>query len=79
MTEERLTDGINAWRLRLVECPKCNARSLFGGNRTSRIDACRLESYALECGKCGTRLTGIVDPYDEALLVSILDANTPAQ
>jgi hypothetical protein len=77
MTEESLTDDrINAWRPRLVECPKCNAQLLFGGNRTPRIDACGFESCALECRKCGTQLSGIVDPYDEALLVSILETNT---
>ena len=36
MTEESLTDArINAWRPRLVECPKCNAQLLFGGKRVA--------------------------------------------
>jgi hypothetical protein len=78
MTEKRLTDDrINTWRLWLVECQKCDAQLLFCRHRTPRIDACGFESYGLKCRECGTRLTGIVDPYDEALLVSKLEPTPP--
>ena len=57
-----------------VACPKCNAR--FGFHRSSEpfIDACGFESYALECHDCGASLAGIVDPFDDALLISEMAA-----
>jgi hypothetical protein len=34
------------------------------------MDECGFESYRIECKECGTQLAGIVDPADEALLVT---------
>jgi hypothetical protein len=53
-----------------VACPKCNARLVFCRSRIPFIDACGFESYALECHECGASLAGIVDPFDETLLLS---------
>jgi len=59
-----------SWKLRVVECPRCVEPLVFWRNGAARIDACGFESYRLDCGRCDAALTGIVDPYDEALLVS---------
>jgi len=59
-----------SWKLRVVDCPRCAAPLVFWRNGAARIDACGFESYRLDCGRCDAALTGVVDPYDEALLVS---------
>jgi hypothetical protein len=43
---------------------------MFYRNRAPHIDACGFESYSLECEECGTPLAGIIDPFDEALLLT---------
>jgi hypothetical protein len=43
---------------------------MFCRSRTPRIDSCGFQSYSLDCVECGTPLAGIIDPYDEALLLS---------
>jgi len=57
-----------------IACPKCNARFAFCRSRKPFIDACGFESYALECHECGASLAGIVDPFDETLLISEIAA-----
>jgi len=57
-----------------VACPKCHARFAFSRSCEPFIDACGFESYALECHECGASLAGIVDPLDDALLISELAA-----
>jgi hypothetical protein len=54
----------------LISCPHCRAQLTFGRSRTPLIDACGFESYHLDCDTCGTPLGGIVDPADDALLLS---------
>ena len=58
----------------LHACPKCDARFPFYRSPTPRIDSCEFESYSLECKECGTQLAGIIDPYDEELLLSELES-----
>jgi hypothetical protein len=53
-----------------IACPKCNTRFVFCRSPTPFIDACGFESYTLECRECGASLAGIVDPFDDTLLVS---------
>jgi len=53
-----------------AKCPKCGAQFMFYGNCTLRIDPHGFEHYDLECPECEERLVGIIDPYDNALLVS---------
>ena len=57
-----------------IACPKCKTRLMFSRNREPFIDACGFESYALECRECGASLAGIVDPFDDTLLISELAA-----
>jgi hypothetical protein len=53
-----------------VACPKCSARFVFCRGHRPFIDACGFESYTLECNDCGASLAGIVDPFDDTLLIS---------
>jgi hypothetical protein len=46
---------------------------MFCRSRTPDVDACGFESYSLECHECGGRLAGIIDPYDDELLLSELE------
>jgi predicted nucleic acid-binding Zn ribbon protein len=57
----------------LVECPRCTTRLKIIRRRVPLIDSCGFESYSFECDGCGARLVGIVDPFDDKLLVSELD------
>jgi hypothetical protein len=54
-------------------CPACTAQVIFCRSRTPHIDRCGFESYSLECHECGAELAGIIDPYDEELLLSELE------
>ena len=53
-----------------VACPVCDASLTFFRTSVPHIDECGFESYRLECKECGTPLAGIIDPADEALLLS---------
>ena len=57
-----------------VTCPRCAASLTFDRSRTPCIDACGFESYSFECKECGAALAGIVDPYDDTLLLSEMAA-----
>jgi len=57
-------------RLRTIGCPRCADALVFSRDGKARFDACGFESYRLDCGSCDAVLTVVVDPYDEALLVS---------
>ncbi len=56
----------------LIACPTCSARFTFYRSHAPHIDSCGFESYSLECKECGARLTGIIDPNNEKLLLSEL-------
>ena len=56
--------------VQVIACPRCNAQFMFCRSRTPRIDSCGFESYSLDCMECGAPLAGIVDPYDDALLLA---------
>jgi hypothetical protein len=51
-------------------CPKCHTRLNFRPSQTADIDAAGFESYRFDCQECGSSLVGIVDPLDDALLIS---------
>jgi len=57
---------------RAVDCPQCDARLTWHAGATPRIDACGLESLRLQCTQCGASLAGVIDPYDDAVLVCAL-------
>ncbi len=58
-----------------VACPRCDARLPFRRSRHPHIDSCGFESYSLACEACGAALAGIIDPYDDALLLTEIAAN----
>jgi hypothetical protein len=51
-------------------CPQCHMRLNFCRSPTPDIDAAGFESYRINCQQCGTALVGIIDPADNALLLS---------
>jgi len=53
-------------------CPRCEAALILWRSRMSAIDACGFESYSFACDGCGAGLAGIVDPADDALLLSVV-------
>jgi hypothetical protein len=57
----------------IPQCPKCRARLNFVRSAHPDIDSCGFESYRLDCQECGATLAGIIDPVDNALLVSECD------
>ena len=61
-----------ASRIREAECPKCKSRFLFRRARTPHFDAQAFESYRLECKFCRSSLAGVIDPFDGALLLSVM-------
>ena len=59
---------------RTIACPKCDAHFVFCRSSKPFIDACGFESYTLACHECGASLAGVVDPFDDTLLISELAA-----
>jgi hypothetical protein len=57
---------------RVVVCPQCDAQLLFHRSRTPEIDACGFETCRLVCSECAASLAGVIDPHDDAVLVSAL-------
>ena len=55
---------------RVINCSKCETRLLLSKTLSPPIDSCGFENYSLECNECGIRFIGIVDPYDDVLLLS---------
>jgi hypothetical protein len=55
----------------VTACPACAAQVILHRSRTPRIDACGFESYDFGCQECGAPLAGIIDPYDDAALLSV--------
>ncbi len=53
-----------------VACPSCDALLTFFRTSVPHMDECGFESYRIACKECGTQLAGIVDPADEALLLT---------
>jgi hypothetical protein len=54
----------------MVACPVCGARLMFARHPDADIDACGFETYRLECQECRATLAGVIDPADDALLLS---------
>jgi len=54
--------------------PGCGARFAFCRSEHPVIDACGFESYTFACKECGASLSGIVDPFDDALLITEMAA-----
>jgi len=54
----------------LVTCPRCAASFAFSRSAHPAIDASGFESYTFACEECGVSLSGIIDPLDDALLIT---------
>jgi hypothetical protein len=61
-------------RAQPVACPGCGARFAFCRSEHPLIDACGFETYSFACKECGASLSGIVDPLDDALLITEIAA-----
>ncbi len=57
-------------RALLIACPVCGAGIAFARSPVPHMDECGFESYRFECKDCGAVLAGIVDPADDALLLT---------
>jgi hypothetical protein len=57
-----------------IACPRCSAPITFTRSHMPHIDECGFENYRLECQECGAPLAGIIDPADDALLLTDLAA-----
>jgi len=68
--EHRVAMIDNRWKVRIVDCPRCDQPQVFFRNSFVCVDACGFLSCLLECGRCNAVLSGVIDPYDEGLLVS---------
>jgi hypothetical protein len=55
----------------MPRCQKCSAMLNFHRSQSPDIDSCGFESYQFDCQECGTRLVGIIDPADDALILSV--------
>ena len=62
----------------VVTCPKCDAAFAFCRSRVPFIDSCGFESYSFTCRECAAPLRGIVDPFDDTLLLSGIGNARPA-
>jgi hypothetical protein len=69
---KHLVFGVNTAPI-TIDCLQCAASLLFYAASMAQFDASGFESYELECCQCGTSLAGIVDPYDDELLLSAKD------
>ena len=58
----------------LVKCPKCEATSKFFRTAFPHIDTFGFESHSFRCECCGSAIAGIINPLDDELLVSLLEA-----
>jgi hypothetical protein len=62
-----------------IECPKCKARSVFHIAKFPRIDSSGFEACSFQCRGCGASIVGIIDPFDNKLLLSVdAEANVKA-
>jgi hypothetical protein len=61
------TDSVS---LESVNCPICKINMRFLRGHQPRFDECGFETYHLKCDGCGARFSVLVDPFDDALLLS---------
>jgi len=61
-----------AERKAAASCPECGAEIVLQRVMNPHIDSSGFENYFLKCDQCGVWLIGIIDPYDETLLLTEL-------
>ncbi len=66
------TTGAPTCGARAVACPQCEAQLLWHRSAAPALDSSGFETCRLECTHCGVSLAGVVDPYDDAVLLSAL-------
>jgi hypothetical protein len=54
-----------------LQCPHCGWLFAFQRNSIPGLSASGLETYELECRQCGVGLVGVVDPWDDQVLLSL--------
>jgi hypothetical protein len=64
--------AIRSYDAVLVATPKCKTCSKLLRPTYPQIDTCGFESYSFQCQRCASYLRGIIDPCDDALLVSLI-------
>jgi uncharacterized Zn finger protein len=61
----------NVSKAEKIACPTCDASLRFYRSDNPHIDEGGFESYSFKCRECGSMLTGIIDPADDTLLVTV--------
>ncbi len=61
----------NATTSEKVACPGCAAALVIYRSTRPQIDECGFESYSLTCRACGSAIVGIIDPFDDKLLLTV--------
>ena len=61
----------NVSKLEKVACPKCDASLKFHRSNKPHIDEFGFQSYSFKCRACGSLLVGVIDPVDDALLLTV--------
>ena len=78
MAIESHSASVEAERTIAAACPNCGAGVVVQRTLTSHIDSSGFENYFLKCNQCSVWLIGIIDPYDEALLLTeLIDEGNP--
>jgi hypothetical protein len=78
MAIESHSASVEAERTTAAACPKCGARIVIRRVLDPNIDSSGFENYFLKCNQCSVWLIGIIDPYDEALLLTeLIDEGKP--
>jgi hypothetical protein len=54
-----------------LQCPHCGQFFAFQRTSIPELSASGLETYELECRQCGVNLVGVVDPWDDQVLLSL--------
>ena len=62
-----------ARKAQVIVCPGCDARFMFCRSPNPEIDGSGFESYSFQCKECKIKLTAIIDPQDDELLLSKLE------
>jgi hypothetical protein len=57
----------------IIACPCCDAQLIFSRQPIPLIDSSGFESYSVKCEQCGAELVGVIDPFDNQLLLSELE------
>jgi hypothetical protein len=70
--------SVEAERTTSASCPKCEADVVIQRTLNPHIDSGGFENYFLKCNQCGSWLIGVIDPYDETLLLTEIEGQGQA-